>query len=1080
MSEGNGSEGPAAAVVAARRYQLVRPAPRQRRPLPDPYQEQIIAHTDGPLLVIGGPGTGKTTTLVEAVAARVAAGTSPERIGVFTFGRRGATRLRDQIGERLGLSGDPATTSGEPLARTFHGYAFGLLRRAAISDNEPPPRLLTGPEQDLVIRELLANAPEGPEGESIWPTSLRGALKTRAFATELRDLLLRCAERGIGPTRLADLAVAHQRRDWAAAAHFYTEYLQVLALRDSTGRGGVAYDYAELIRVAGALLREDDELLAAERRRLTYVYVDELADTDPAQMELLQLIAGGGKHLVGFADPDSAVFSFRGSDQAAVRDFPDLFLDRAGAPAAKITLRTSYRAGAELLAATRGVAQRLRGPARHRFLSPRPKARTGGTLAPLGVTVCPSETSEAAHVALALRRAHLIDGIPWSRMAVILRSTLHGLGPVHRALRQAGVPIAARASQTPLHREPAIRPLLLALRCALDPDRVDEDAAVALLHSPLGGADPLAERRLRQGLRALALAEGDRSPSGALLVRALREPDSLREVDSDWAAPALAVAAVIRATRELATDPAAGVESLLWQVWSSSGLAERWADASVDSGRSGEAADRDLDAVLALFDAAASFSDRLPGAGPGVFLEYLEGQDLPADSIAPSADRSDGVAILTAHATKGLEWDVVAVVSVQEGNWPDLRLRGSVLGSATLVDLVAGRDLESVGRLAALLDEERRLFYVAVTRARTALVVTAVAGGEAGSRPSRFLRELAPESVETPESVRTPGSDPAFPVDLVALVAELRRAVCDQEQPKHRRLAAAGLLRRLAAAGVAGADPDSWWGLAPLSDARALREPGEPVTVTPSTVESIQRCGLRWLLERHGGSGPVSPEQSIGNLLHAAAVLAGDASVDRATLAAYVARRFEAIELSARWLVGRERRRIDDMLDKLLTWLAGNPRRLIGIEREFLVRLAGPDSPVMIRGRVDRLEVDEAGRLVVVDLKTGRSTPAGSQIADHAQLAAYQAAVAAGAFRESDVPGGATLVQLGGPTAVAKEQVQPSPLDTPDPGWALDLVRRTARTMAAATFDAVTNAGCRGCVVRTSCPVSGKGKQVVD
>jgi superfamily I DNA/RNA helicase/RecB family exonuclease len=1025
------------------------------------------------MLVIGGPGTGKTTTLVESVAARVAAGTSPERIGVFTFGRRGATRLRDQIGARLGAGGQTATTTGEPMARTFHGYAFGLLRRAAVRNGEPPPRLLTGPEQDLVIRELLYNAPAGPDGESIWPSSLRGALKTRAFAVELRDLLLRCAERGVGPARLADLAAAHQRPDWAAAARFYTEYLQVLALRDATGRGGVAYDYAELIRVADALLREDDELLAAERRRLTYVYVDELADTDPAQIELLQMIAGDGKHLVGFADPDSAAFSFRGSDPGVIRDFPDTFRGRTGTPAVRVTLGTSYRAGVDLLAATRGVAERLRGPSRHRFAAPCPKPRAGGTLAPVEVTVLPSEVSEAAHVALRLRKARLIDGIPWSRMAVVLRSTLHGLGPVRRALRQAGIPMAARAAQTPLHREPAVRPLLLALRCALDPDRLDEDAAVALLHSPLGGADPLAERQLRHGLRTLALAAGDRRPSGVLLAHALREPDVLRDVGADWAAPALAVAEVLRAARELATDPSVGVENLLWEVWSTSGLAERWAEASVERGRAGEAADRDLDAVLALFDAAASFAARLPGAGPGVFLEHVEGQDLPADSIAPSADRGDGVTVLTAHATKGLEWDLVAVVGVQEGNWPDLRLRGSVLGSATLVDVVAGRDMETVGRLSALLDEERRLFYLAVTRARTALVVTAVAGGDTGSRPSRFLRELAPEPVGTP------GADPAFPVDLVALVAELRRVVCDQEQPEHRGLAAAGLLRRLAAAGVAGADPDDWWGLAPLSDARALVEPGEPVTVTPSTVENIQRCGLRWLLERHGGAGPASPEQSIGNLLHAAAVLAGDASVDRAALAAYVAQRFDAIELSARWLVGRERRRVDDMLDKLLAWLAGNPRRLIGIEREFLVRLADPDSPVVIRGRVDRLEVDEAGRLVVVDLKTGRTTPVGSQIAEHAQLAAYQAAVAAGAFRESDVPGGATLVQLGGPTAAAKEQVQPSPLDTPDPGWALDLVRHTAKTMAAATFDAVANAGCRRCVVQTSCPVSGKGKQVV-
>jgi RecB family exonuclease len=251
------------------------------------------------------------------------------------------------------------------------------------------------------------------------------------------------------------------------------------------------------------------------------------------------------------------------------------------------------------------------------------------------------------------------------------------------------------------------------------------------------------------------------------------------------------------------------------------------------------------------------------------------------------------------------------------------------------------------------------------------------------------------------------------------------------------------------------------------------------VRVTPSTVDSIQRCSLRWLLERHGGATSSSPEQSIGNLVHAAAVLAGEATIDRAALVGYVADRFDAIELSARWLVGRERERADAMLDKLIRWLAGNPRRLVGIEREFLVELADPTAPVEIRGRVDRLELDADGRLVVIDLKTGRSAPVGAELAEHAQLAAYQVAIEAGAFAESSVPGGALLLQLGGAAAAAREQAQPPLADALDPGWAVDLIRRTAKTMAASTFEAVANNQCRVCPVRTSCPVSGKGHHVV-
>jgi ATP-dependent exoDNAse (exonuclease V) beta subunit len=684
-------------------------------------------------------------------------------------------------------------------------------------------------------------------------------------------------------------------------------------------------------------------------------------------------------------------------------------------------------------------------------------------------------TTEAAFIAHRLREAHLLHGIPWSRMAILVRSTARQLAGLQRAMAQSGVPTTTAAEDLPLHVQPAVAPLLLLLRCALEPGHLDEQAAIALLHSPLGGADPLAERRLRQGLRALALAAGDRRPSGVLLVEALNEPAELAAVEARWAAPARAVAGLLATARETAAREQSTVEDVLWAVWSASGLADRWAGASGRGGHRGAAADRDLDAVVTLFDAAARFVDRLPGARTEVFLDHVLGQDLPADSIAPHADRGSAVRILTAHASKGLEWDVVAIAGVQEGAWPDLRLRGSVLGSEVLVDVLAGRELELVGRLSALLDEERRLFYVAATRARRWLLVTAVSAGDEEEQPSRFLDELGLDGGD-------PGSQPAAPppprpLTLPSLVAELRTVAADANATPDRKSAAASVLARLAAAGVPGASPDEWWGLRPLSDDRPLVDEGEPVTVTPSTVESLDRCSLRWLLERHGGASGPSPEQGIGNLVHAAAMLASDASVDRAALVGYVADRFDAIELSARWLAGRERDRAEAMLDKLIGWLAANPRRLVAIEQDFLVQL---DQNVEIKGRVDRLEIDDQGRLVVIDLKTGKSAPTNADLAEHPQLGAYQAAVEAGAFAESSTSGGAALVQLGGDSGSAREQVQPPLHDSDDPGWARAMVRRTGQAMAASTFDAVANNKCRVCPVRTSCPISGKGRQVTD
>src|SRR4051794_11115717 len=198
-------------------YRLVRRAGGAApAPVLAPAQREVVEHPGGPLLVLAGPGTGKTTTLVEAVVARVAAGADPEQVLVLTFGRRAAAELRSRITARLGRA------TKEPLARTFHSYAFGVLRREAAARGETPPRLLSGPEQDLVVRDLLAGDLES--GATGWPERLRPALGTRGFAQELRDLLMRAYERGVTPAELERLGGQQGRDDWRAAAVFMRQY----------------------------------------------------------------------------------------------------------------------------------------------------------------------------------------------------------------------------------------------------------------------------------------------------------------------------------------------------------------------------------------------------------------------------------------------------------------------------------------------------------------------------------------------------------------------------------------------------------------------------------------------------------------------------------------------------------------------------------------------------------------------------------------------------------------------------------------------------------------------------------------
>ncbi|WP_336027768.1 ATP-dependent helicase [Geodermatophilus sp. FMUSA9-8] len=1049
-------------------YRLVQPAAEPpRRPRLDPTQQAVVDHPGGPLLVLAGPGTGKTTTIVEAVAARIDRGVDPEQILVLTFSRRAAAELRDRVTARV------ARTIREPLARTFHSYAYGVLRRAALLRGEAPPRLLTAAEQDAVVAELLRGDLAG-EGAVRWPDQLMPALATAGFRGELRDLLLRATERGVDPELLAAWGRETGTDAWLHAAAFLEQYEAVTAFSTAGGGDASGYDPAELVRAAIAELEDDPELLRAERGRARWLFVDEYQDTDPAQVELLQLLAGGGGDLVVVGDPDQAIYAFRGAEPRGIVDFPDAFRTVRGEPAPRVSLGVCRRSGPALLAVSRRVAEALPGPWEHRRLAAVDGAEEGAA----EVHVFGSASVEAAYVADTLRRAHLVDDVPWGEMAVVVRNAL-AIGPLRRALTSAGVPVEVGTDDLPLAAQPAVAPLLAALR-ALLPRRdaepgtldLDEPGAEALLTSPLGGATVLDLRRLRRAVRIAQAQRGvDADERGEPLAAALADEALLEELPEAVARPARKVAGVLAAGRvALARDGSA--EDVLWAMWQRSGLAGRWARASAAGGAAGAGADRDLDAVVALFDAAAGFVDRLPSATVGAFVEHLAAQELPGVAGAGRESAADAVRLLTAHASKGLEWDVVCVAGVQEGIWPDLRDRGTLLGTELLVERVAGIDGAAVDRRVQMLAEERRLFYVACTRARRRLVVTAVEGAldgpDAGATASRFLDLVAAPPDEGRPLTPLPRS-----LTLPALVADLRRTVSDPQTEPARRSAAAAVLRRLADEGVPGASPADWWGLAPLSDDAPLVPEGEPVRVRPSAIETFQRCPLKWVLGAVGAEASPDSTRTVGSAVHAVAQQVAE-GLPAAEAPAALAVELDALDLGPGWADQRQRVAARDMLDRFLRWHAGNRRELLAAEADFDVTVGR----ARIRGQVDRLERDSAGRLVVVDLKTGRSQAKG--IDTHGQLAAYQVAVAAGAFGEhGDAPGGAALLQVGS-GAKAKEQAQDAlPADVPvGETWAGELVAEVGDGMGAGTFEVRTGSHCSRCPARRSCPMHERGRQV--
>ncbi|OEJ35868.1 DNA helicase UvrD [Streptomyces subrutilus] len=1221
-------------------------------PVLDAAQRAVVDHTGGPLLVLAGPGTGKTTTLVEAVAARVEAGTDPARILILTFSRKAAVELRDRAALRLG-------GARAPQATTFHSFCYGLVRAHQDTDLFADPlRLLSGPEQDVMVRTLL----EGQRRiRSIrWPDDLRAALTTRGFADEVRAVLARARELGLGPSALDSFATRIGRPDWKAAAAFLSEYLDVLDLQGTL-------DYAELLHRA-VLLAEGTPALSSS---YDAIFVDEYQDTDASQLRLLRALNGPAGTLVAFGDPDQSIYAFRGADINNVLDFESAF------PGAAVkALTVGRRSGAALLAATRLLTARMplpRLPAAavraHRGLQ---ATREGGRVE---VYTYPTAGAELDNIADILRRAHLEDGVPWQDMAVLVRAGGRTLPSMRRALITAGVPVETDGTDTPPRHEPAVAPLLTALRTAAtaaappqlpaprhgapaalppstpafpptdpaapapadlppttaaatpapgaatpapgvgtgvpgDPDGrvvpdpadaaapadgadpagpaapgrgepsvgaaaaaagvgaagggvselarnsgaggrgtspgpdaesgparpgdpgfaesqpaagdpagdpgsaeprtaepaagdpagdpVDQvgigvEAAIELLGSPLGGMDAADLRRLGRALREEERAAGVKvpAPSDVLLARALAEPERLTAHDPAYARGAQRLGLLLRKAREL-LQGGGTAEEALWTLWDGTPWPQRLERSARRGGAAGRNADRDLDAVCALFDTAARAEDRTGGRGALNFLEQLEAEDIAADTLTTRAARPDAVRLMTAHRSKGLEWSLVVVAGVQEGLWPDLRRRGSLLEADRI-----GRDgLAEPLTPGALLAEERRLFYVAATRARDRLVVTAVkAPAEDGDQPSRFLTELG----VTPKDVT---GRPRRPLAVPALVAELRATTVDPDASPALRDAAARRLARLAALTddedrplVPAAHPQRWWGLyEPTRSSVPLRDRERPVALSGSALDQLANtCSLQWFLGREvKADAPSTAAQGFGNVVHVLAdeVASGRTPADLAVLMERLDSVWDALAFDAPWKSAQEKENARAALERFLRWHTTDRggRAAVATEHEFDVTLEAGEHTVRIRGSMDRVEADPQGRAYVVDFKTGKSAPTRDEVARHPQLAVYQLAVREGAVDEvfdglRPAGGGAELVQLrqGAPKKEGGDQVPKVQGQQPlDGEWVGDLLATAAGRVLDERFAPAAGKHCDHCSFRSSCSARPEGRQTVE
>ena len=944
----------------------------------DASQAAVVELGDGAsAAVLGAPGSGKTTTLVELVADRVIdRGWGPDAVLALTTSRAAATRLRDALALRLGIP-----TTG-PMAKSVNSFAFELAGAAANAAGAPAPRLVTGSDQDADIAAILEGHIEDGNGPA-WPANLGAEVRrTRRFRSELRELITRATEFGVSPQQLRARGVALSRPEWAAAADFLEEYGRVVAAsRESQ------LDQAELAQFAARAI--DNHTAGTRVDALRLVVVDDFQEATEAGFSLLRALARRGIAVIAFGDPDVAVSSFRGAEPDVLPRLADVLR----IPDATVhVLRHAHRQGAELRSFTSLITERIGTAAAGSQRAALSSRDSAGSIARVEAR---TPAREWAAVARELRERHLVHGVPWGSLAVVVRSGRQ-VEAARRALANAEVPVVASTAGLALRDHPTARALLTVVEVGTGRQELTPEVAVELLLGPFGGLDRLGVRKLRLALRAEELGGGGIRGSDELLVDALSSPGRLVTIDHRVGR----LADRLATTLGLIRDSDGSIEDLFWIVWSRSGLARAWHDEALDSGPSADDAGRRLDGVMALFSSAARFSERKPFADPAGFLAEVLDADVPEDTLAPHST-DDAVTVATPAAIVGLEFDTVIVAGLQEGVWPNLRLRGTLLAPQLLVRDVLGIESATLDERRLVRDDELRMFALAVSRARERLVLAAVSNDDEAPSPLFLLAE--PRSV----ALETTGRPP---MSLRGMVGYLRRTLLDENAPAGERDAAASTLAVLAAERVPGADPHDWHGLADISTTVPLYE-GSLVPVRPSSIDKVEKSALDWFLESVARSDP-GMAANVGTLLHSALELATSPDVDE--LWATIESRWSELAFESEWLEERQRRqlwRFSLALSEYLEDFASSGSSAVAKEGRFSLTIGEAE----VRGSIDRVEVSREGAVAIVDLKTG--SPIRKQdVAEHPQLAVYQLAYADGALEEyllqvgDHRAGGATLL----------------------------------------------------------------------
>ncbi|MGH2401256.1 MAG: ATP-dependent helicase [Candidatus Limnocylindria bacterium] len=889
-------------------------APRPRRPhlrIQPPLladltarQRKAVTHESGPLLIVAGAGTGKTTVITRRIAWLIAEKRAlPSEILALTFTDRAALEMVERVDRLVPYGQTDAEIS------TFHAFGDRLLREhaleAGLSDRST---VLSRAEQIILLREHLFELPLDryrPLGD---PTRFLSALVTligrlrdeditpAAYLAAAADLQARAAAAPADET-LDEEAARH-----AELAAAYDAYERLMRTTDRL-------DFGDQVGLALRLLREHPSVLEEEQARHRYILVDEFQDTNHAQWEIVRLLAEPHGNVTVVGDDDQSIYRFRGAALGNILGFRDAY-----PKATSVVLVDNYRSrqpildaahrlishnDPERLEAREGLDKRLR--ARLKFDRAEPAAGPIGLLA--FATGSDEADAVADHIGASLRAGRRAGD-----HAILVRGN-RDADIYLRALNMAGIPW--RFSGTAgLYRQPEVRVLISFLRAVNDPD--DSISLYDLATSEIFGlAAPdvtlaLTNARRRRSSLAVALADAVADPE--------RSPFSLRAIEV-----VQRLLGSLEAHRAMSTEKSSG--ELLYHFISGSGWLARLAHEGRETG------EERLANVARFFEiirrqGSLLRDDRLPFLVAQLDTLIETGDDPSTADVDP--DEGDAVHVLTYHKAKGLEFGIVFMVGLVDDRFPGRDRRDALELPDALVSGPAPTEDQHVA-------EERRLFYVGMTRAREELVLSSAQ--DYGGRRSRGVSRFVGEALDLP---------PATPLETIrpALLEQLGRHQASPTAP-------------------AAAVPKPRFGDRPLTlsfgqindylDCPAKYRYGHQVRIpTPASHQMVYGRALHAAVQAYHRRQLAGGTMTLDEL-HAA-LDANWESVGFLTRAHEEARRAAGHEAVARFWEDQQR----------------DPARPTAVERDFTVAF-GRDR---LRGRYDRVDRDVAGRVVITDYKS--------------------------------------------------------------------------------------------------------------